>query len=52
LTYILGISSSGVVDVTPRYVANQEQNKKARTLVSEEWLESTLKTRREAMWEM
>ena len=52
MTYVVGFSSSEVVDVTPRYVVDLGHNRMRRDQVGEEWLTSTLRTRREALWEM
>ncbi len=52
LTYCIGFSTKEVVDVSKRYVLDKMMNRMRRDKVNEQWLEDTLKTQREAMWEM
>ena len=42
LTYIIGISTKEVVDVTPRYIVNHSGNRIRRDKVPEDWLKASL----------
>jgi len=52
LNYVIAISKDEILDVTPRYTLNAMMTRMRRTLVPEEWLKTTLSTRRTQSWEM
>lgn len=47
LTYVMGTSNEEIVDVSKRYVIDPMLNRMRRDKVNEQWLEETMKSKRE-----